>query len=88
MLKHTVTLTNPSGLHARPAAVLVATAKAYVAQITLQYGDKTANAKSILSVLSLGAAQGSQIDIVIDGSDEVAAADALGTIFGNNLGED
>lgn len=87
MLKSTVTLMNPSGLHARPAAVLVSTAKSFVADITLRYRDKSANAKSILSVLSLGAAQGEQIDIVVDGSDETIAVNALLEVLANNLEE-
>ena len=50
-----LTITNRVGLHARPARLLVQTAAQYQSQIQLRRGDKTANAKSIVGVLKLGA---------------------------------
>lgn len=87
MLKRTITLTNPSGLHARPAAILVSLAKSFTSDITIQYRDKTADAKSILSVLSLGASQGATLDIAVTGLDEISAADTLLSAFARNLEE-
>ncbi len=82
-----ITLTNPSGLHARPAALLVELAKSFSATITLQYGEKSADAKSILSVLSLGASRGASLTIVGEGVDETNAVNKIAAAFTANLGE-
>lgn len=87
MLKRTITLTNPSGLHARPAAILVSLAKSFASDVTVQYRDKMADAKSILSVLSLGASQGAELDVTVDGTDEASAMDTLLDAFAHNLEE-
>lgn len=87
MLSKTVTLGNPSGLHARPAAVLVALAKTFTCDVVLQYCGKSANAKSILSVLSLGASKGAELNITVNGDDEGTAINALLDAFARNLDE-
>lgn len=82
-----VRVSNPTGLHARPAASLVSLAKSFVSTITIKYGDKSANAKSILAVLALGASQGATLTISTDGVDEQVALDQILDAFSNNLGE-
>lgn len=77
MQQATVVLTDPVGLHARPAAELVQTAARYKAEITLAHGAKKANAKSIIMVLGLGARQGAKVEIRANGEDEVAAIKAI-----------
>ena len=64
-----ITITNPAGLHARPAAEFVKRAKASSSNITVTAKDKTVNAKSMLGILKLGATQGTTISIDIDGDD-------------------
>lgn len=64
-----ITITNPAGLHARPAAEFVKRAKASPSKITVTANDKTVNAKSMLGILKLGATQGTTIAIAIDGDD-------------------
>lgn len=64
-----ITITNPAGLHARPAAEFVKRAKASSSKITVTAKDKTVNAKSMLGILKLGATQGTTIAIEIDGDD-------------------
>lgn len=64
---------NRTGLHARPAKVLVNLAKRFKAEITIQHGEKKANAKSMVSVLTLGASSGSRILLQTSGEDEDAA---------------
>lgn len=64
---------NQTGLHARPAKVLVNLAKQFKSNISLQYGGKKANAKSMVSVLTLGAVRGSELLIQADGVDEEQA---------------
>lgn len=64
-----ITITNPSGLHARPAKEFVMRAKASSSNITVTAKDKTVNATSMLGVLKLGATQGTTITVEVDGDD-------------------
>jgi phosphocarrier protein HPr len=78
-----LTLTNPTGLHARPAALLVKAAGNFVSEVCLykiQEPDNRANAKSILSVLALGASQGTEIVIETSGEDEEKALETLAAL--------
>lgn len=68
-----VTILNPAGLHARPAALVVERAKAVASEVTIATNGKTANAKSILSVLALGAATGNKATVTAVGPDAEAA---------------
>jgi len=77
MLRRAVIVMNPVGLHARPAAELVKEANKYTANATIQVGEKKANAKSILQLLSLGVKQGTTITIVTEGADAQQSLDAL-----------
>ncbi len=72
-----VAIKNPSGLHARPAAMVVEKAKTLDADISIQKGEKKANAKSIMSVLTLGASHGDVIHITADGPDAQTAVDFI-----------
>ncbi len=72
-----VTVTNPTGLHARPASDLVALAKTFQSKISLSNGAKTVNAASIIHVLTLGVKSGTEIEVIAEGEDEVAAVDAI-----------
>ena len=64
-----ITITNPVGLHVRPAAEFVKRAKASSSNITVTANDKTVNAKSMLGILKLGATQGTTISVEVDGDD-------------------
>jgi phosphocarrier protein FPr len=79
---------NPTGLHARPAAVFVNTAKQFQAKVQIQHGPKKANAKNILSVLTLGVKKGGQIHLTLDGPDEDEALLALKTAIESGLGDE
>lgn len=85
-MERTVTLASTSGLHARPAAIFVQRAKEYQSQIMLSKNGKTANGKSILSVLALGAEQGEQITLSAEGDDAQLALDKLAALLEENLG--
>src|SRR5260370_14576438 len=61
VMELTVTLVSKSVLHTRPAAIIVHNSKGFQSKITLSKNDKTVNAKSILSVLILGAVQVAQL---------------------------
>lgn len=82
-----IVIQNPTGLHARPAKVFVNTAKQFKSNIRVQHGDKKANAKSLISMLTLGVEPGSEITILVDGADEEAAMEALHTAVLDGLGE-
>ena len=72
-----ITITNPVGLHARPASIFVQTSNKFKSDIQVEYESKTANAKSILQVLSLGVKKGEKISLKISGTDEVQALTTL-----------
>jgi phosphotransferase system HPr (HPr) family protein len=72
-----VVIINRVGLHARPARLLVQTAAQFQSQIQLQAGDKSANARSILGVLKLGAASGDTLHIHAEGEDAEEAVKML-----------
>jgi phosphocarrier protein HPr len=73
----TITITDPVGLHARPAAIVVQTAGRYQARIRLEHGDKRADARSIIQLLALGVRQGSPVTVVAEGADAPQALDAV-----------
>jgi len=84
-MEKTIKLANESGLHARPAGMLVSQAKKYESDIQIKHEEKTVNAKSIMNLLSLGLDQGSEITIITKGSDEKEALDAIVNILENKL---
>lgn len=89
MICHTVTVQNRLGLHARPAALLTKTANLFECKITLETDQKkTADAKSILAVMTLAAKFGSSVTITCDGINELAASDALCALFESRFGEE
>ncbi len=78
---------NVSGLHARPARVLVDTAKRFVSDIHIQHGTATGNAKSLTSVLRLGVKPNTEITVLINGLDEAEASQALELLIADAFGE-
>ncbi|MBX0330970.1 HPr family phosphocarrier protein [Oscillochloris sp. ZM17-4] len=78
---------NRTGLHARPARVLVDTAKQFTSAVRLRHGAKAANAKSLISVLALGVTSGGAVVLEVDGADEDLAADTLCAAVADGLGE-
>lgn len=68
---------NETGLHARPAAMVVAEAGKYKSSLTIKKGEREVNIKSILGLLSLGASKDDEITLKADGSDEEQAAEAI-----------
>ena len=90
MLEATVRLTNTLGLHARAAAQLVRLANDFKSSIILKRRDTavTANAKSILSVLSIAASFGVELLVVADGEDETEAIEQIEKLFADKFGEE
>ena len=88
MLQQTITITNKKGLHARAATRLVKSASEFQSAISIQFEDKKADCKSVMSILLLAATVGSTIELITDGSDEQAAMEVICQLFANNFGED
>ena len=87
MVSRKVTVTNPTGLHLRPAGNLCKEAMKYKSMITCQFRDTTANAKSVLSVLGACVKSGDEITLICEGEDEQEALDALTAAVESGLGE-
>lgn len=85
MKTFTYTITDPQGIHARPAGVLVKKAAGYGSQIIIDKDGKTADAKRMLNLMGLGIKSGETITVSIEGDDEVTAATELETFFKENL---
>jgi phosphocarrier protein len=87
MTRGQLTIMNPLGLHARPAAKLVDCAARYTSEIRLTHQGQTIDAKSIMSVLMLAAPCGAILEVSLDGNDEQAAMEALEALFSTGFGE-
>ncbi len=80
-------LTNPAGLHARPAALFVQTVARFQARVQVLVPGKQVNASSIMGVLSLGARQGNTITLCASGTDADAVLQALSELVQANFYE-
>lgn len=80
-----VKVQSETGLHARPASLLVSEASKYSSEIKLIKNDKTVNGKSIMGVLSLAVSTGETLMITVDGQDEDNAIECLRALFNNGL---
>jgi phosphocarrier protein len=87
MMEQTYTIINKLGLHARAAAKFVTTASDYQADITVSREGRTVNGKSIMGVMMLAAAKGTEIKVNAVGDDAQDALDAIGQLIGNYFGE-
>ena len=87
MISQKITITNPSGLHLRPAGNLCNEAMKYKSLITFSFDGGTANAKSVLSVLGACVKGGDEIELVCEGADEREAMEALVGAISSGLGE-
>ena len=77
MISKDITIKIPSGLEARPIAMLVQVACQYDSSIYIQMQDKKINAKSIMGMMSLEIIEGETVTVVVDGSDEAEALDNI-----------
>jgi phosphocarrier protein len=84
----TVTITNQTGLHARPAALFVQAAKRFQSKIVVSKDGKEVDAKSIIGIMTLAAKPGAAIVIRAEGEDSEQALEALGDLVRSNFGEE
>ncbi len=87
MHERPVTIINRLGLHARAAAKLVTAAATFTSEVELAKNGQKVNGKSIMGVMMLAASRGTELVIITDGSDEIAAADKLEALIADRFGE-
>ncbi len=87
MVERVVEVLNRAGIHARPAALIVKVANKFSSQLFMEKDRMKINGKSIMGIITLGAAYKSQIKISTEGSDENEAIDAIEQLFLNRFEE-
>ena len=87
MLKQEVEIVNKLGLHARASAKFTQTAGRFAAEVWVSRKGKRVNGKSIMGLMMLAAAQGTEITLETDGADEVASMKALTDLINDYFGE-
>ena len=85
MKTFTYTIKDDLGIHARPAGLLVKTAKNFNSEITIAKDGKSVNALKLLALMGLGVKCGDTITVTVSGEDEESAASAMEEFFKSNL---
>lgn len=85
MREFSYVITDPVGIHARPAGLLVKKAGEFTSKITIESGGKSAEAKKLIMLMGLGVKQGAEIKCRIEGEDEKTAYEELEKFFKENL---
>lgn len=87
-MERMVKVVNRAGIHARPSSLLVQTTKNFKCNIYFEKDGDRINAKSIMGIITLGAAYGTDIKIIAEGEDEEAAVDTLVKLFESKFEEE
>lgn len=85
MRKFTYTITDPVGIHARPAGLLVKQARAYESRITIGKDEKEVDALKLMALMGLCVKKGDTVTVKVEGTDEDKAADELEAWMQANL---
>ena len=88
MIIKTLTIINKLGLHARAAAKLASTCSRFSSSTQIGFNGKMVDGKSIMSLMLLAAAKGSEIELAVDGEDEEIAAEAITQLISERFGEE
>jgi phosphocarrier protein len=88
MTERIVVVQNRAGIHARPAAMVVQETKNFSSNIYFERDKDRINAKSIMGVITLGAAYGTEIKIIAEGEDEKKAVEVLARLFETKFQEE
>ena len=88
MLEQEIEIINKLGLHARAATKFANTANQYACRIKVHFNGKDIDGKSIMSLMLLAAAQGSQIKLTADGPDADQAISSLAALINDRFGEE
>lgn len=78
-------ITDPVGIHARPAGILVKELKKYGSTVTIKKGEKSVNCAKLMALMGMGIKQGDTVTVTIEGADEEAAAAAIEEFFKANF---
>lgn len=84
MVTKTITIKIPTGLEARPVALLVQVASQYESSVYVECEDKKVNAKSIMGMMSLGLAAGENVTVIANGTDEKVAIENIEKYLSSN----
>ena len=79
------TITDPVGIHARPAGILVKEIKKYASTVTIAKGEKSVNALKLMALMQMGIKQGDTVKVTVEGGDEEAVAAAIEAFFKANF---
>ena len=79
------TITDPVGIHARPAGILVKKIKEFTSTVMVIKGEKSVNALKLMALMGMGIKQGDTVKVTIEGADEDTAAAAIEEFFKANL---
>ena len=85
MLETKVTVLNEEGMHARPAGVLAKKASEFKSEITLEFNGVSKNAKSVLSLMSMGLTHGAEVSVKAIGDDAEKALQEITFLFANKF---
>ena len=88
MIEKILTVQNRAGIHARPAAIIAQTSNRFESEILLIRDDISANAKSIMGVITMAAGYNSVIKLQAEGSDEKEAAKTIEALFESKFEEE
>lgn len=77
MIQRTVRLAIPQGLHARPCSAIAQAMKRFKAHLEIRLGDRTADARSVLEMMTLTAGEGAELELVASGEDEAQLLEAV-----------
>ena len=85
MKEFTYVITDPEGIHARPAGLLVKAAKEFSCDIKIAKAGKAMNCKAIFGIMGLGVKKGEEVTLSFDGADEDAAYETVSRFMQENL---
>ncbi len=87
MIEKILKINNKYGIHARPAALIVKEAAKFSSEIFFQKNDNKVSCKSIMELMAIEGFPGTEIKMIVDGKDELAAAKAIEELFNNKFNE-
>lgn len=85
MKKFSYTITDPVGIHARPAGVIVKAVKPFESTCKITKGDKSADLRKLMALMGMGVKCGDTVEVTIEGPDEDVAAATIEKFFKENL---
>lgn len=88
MQEISVKVLNKAGLHARPAKDLAKYGRGIASKVVFEANGKKADIKSLMGIMAMGAKQGTEVKVTVDGADEAEVAKAISEMFESGFGEE